>query len=63
MDSLEVAQQIMNLYQQHAPRNSGDIDKSNLRVPIAFCDAYGDLCHINAIEYIDNIGIVLQELP
>ena len=61
MDSLEVAQQIIQLYQQHVNKSSGEMNKDDLKVPIVFNAPDGAFYDIDDVSYVSGIGIILQQ--
>lgn len=61
MGSLEVAQQIIQLYQQHVNKSSGEMNKDDLKVPIVFNAPDGTFYDIDDVSYVSGIGIILQQ--
>ncbi len=60
MDSYEIAQQILKLYQQHANKSSGEISKNNLEIPLFF-ETPDDFIHqITTVLYDEKFGIILK---
>lgn len=58
MDSLDIANKILQLYQQNVDKSSGSINKNNLQINLYIKN--GDkLQLVTNIEYINNIGIII----
>ena len=58
MDSLDIANKILQLYQQNVDKSSGSINKNNLQINLYIKN--GDKLQIvTDIEYINNIGIII----
>ena len=61
MDSYEVSQEIMKLYQKHVNKSSGEINKDDLKVPIFFFDSNWDYTTIGNISFVEGVGIILEK--
>ncbi len=58
MDSLDIANKILQLYQQNVDKSSGSINKNNLQINLYIKN--GDkLQLVTNIEYINNVGIII----
>lgn len=58
MDSLDIANKILQLYQQNVDKSSGSINKNNLQLNLYIKN--GDkLQLVTNIEYINNVGIII----
>ena len=58
MDSLDIANKILQLYQQNVDKSSGSINKNNLQVNL-YIKNNDKLQLVTNIEYINNVGIII----
>lgn len=58
MDSLDIANKIIQLYQQNVDKSSGSINKNNLQINL-YIKNNDKLQLVTNIEYINNVGIII----